>query len=104
MLANLYQQNDMSAEAEKMYRRALDGKEKAWGLDHSSTLRTTNNLRLLNASRDGYVKLGEIHSRALDRSNKAHDTDQHSYPPLLIRKAILNASLRRQKKPLQNGK
>ncbi|KAL2042340.1 hypothetical protein N7G274_004829 [Stereocaulon virgatum] len=38
-------------EAEEMYRRALDGKEKAWGLDHTSTLtgNTVNNLGLLYA-------------------------------------------------------
>ena len=34
-----------------MYRRALDGYEKVWGLDHPSTLRTIKNLRLLNARR-----------------------------------------------------
>jgi hypothetical protein len=37
MLADLYQQNDMNAEAEGMYRWALDGYEKAWGPDHTST-------------------------------------------------------------------
>ena len=34
MLADLYQQNDMSAEVEKMYQQALDGFEKVWGPDH----------------------------------------------------------------------
>ena len=42
--AYLYQQNDMNAEAEEMYVRALDGYEKAWGPDHTSTLATVNNL------------------------------------------------------------
>jgi tetratricopeptide (TPR) repeat protein len=27
-----------------MYQRALQGKEKAWGLEHTSTLDTVNNL------------------------------------------------------------
>ena len=29
------------AEAEKMYQRALEGREKAWGPEHTSTLSTT---------------------------------------------------------------
>ncbi|KAF2022898.1 tetratricopeptide repeat domain-containing protein [Setomelanomma holmii] len=41
-------------EAEKMYQRALQGKEKAWGLEHTSTLDTVNNLGLL------YAKLGRL--------------------------------------------
>ena len=48
--AGLYQQNDMNAEAEKMYQRALDGFEKAWGPGHTSTLDTINNLGLLYAN------------------------------------------------------
>jgi hypothetical protein len=30
-----------------MYRRALNGKEKAWGVEHPSTRDTVNNLRVL---------------------------------------------------------
>jgi hypothetical protein len=30
--------------AEELYMRALQGKEKAWGLEHLSTLSTVNNL------------------------------------------------------------
>ncbi|SLM39065.1 kinesin light chain 1 [Lasallia pustulata] len=37
------------AEAEAMYRRALEGKEKAWGPEHTSTLETVNNLGNLYA-------------------------------------------------------
>jgi hypothetical protein len=36
-------------EAEKMFRRALEGKEKALGINHTSTLGTVNNLGLLYA-------------------------------------------------------
>jgi hypothetical protein len=32
------------AEAEAMYLRALQGKEKAWGAEHTSTLDTVNSL------------------------------------------------------------
>lgn len=63
----------MNAGVGKIYRRALDGYEKVWGPDHPFILRTINNLRLLNASRGGYMKVEEKHSRALDRSNGAHD-------------------------------
>ncbi|SLM38378.1 beta transducin-like protein het-e4s [Lasallia pustulata] len=35
------------AEAEAMYRRVLEGREKAWGPEHTSTLDTVNNLGLL---------------------------------------------------------
>jgi hypothetical protein len=31
-----YRQSDMTAAAEKMYMRALQGKEKAWGAEHMS--------------------------------------------------------------------
>jgi tetratricopeptide (TPR) repeat protein len=41
-------------EAEKMYQRALRGKEKAWGPEHTSTLDTVNNLAGL------YWKLGRL--------------------------------------------
>ena len=35
------------AEAEKMYERALEGNEKAWGSEYISTLDIVNNLGLL---------------------------------------------------------
>jgi tetratricopeptide (TPR) repeat protein len=41
-------------EAEKMYQRALQGKEKAWGPEHTSTLNTVNKLGNL------YKKLGRL--------------------------------------------
>ena len=47
--AYLYKQNDMNGEAEKMYGRALDGQEKVWGPNHTSTLDTVNNLGTLYA-------------------------------------------------------
>ena len=37
------------AEAEQMYQRALEGYEKAWGPEHTSTLDTVNNLGVLYA-------------------------------------------------------
>jgi hypothetical protein len=46
-LGLLYADQGKLDEAEKMYQRALQGKEKAWGPDHTSTLDTVNNLGLL---------------------------------------------------------
>jgi Tetratricopeptide repeat len=43
-LGDLYLDQGQLGEAEKMYMRALQGKEKAWGPDHTSTLDTVNNL------------------------------------------------------------
>ena len=66
-LGLVYTDQGKLAEAEEMYQRALDGKEKAWGAEHTSTLRTVNSLRLLNASRSEPMKAEEIHRQALDR-------------------------------------
>ena len=78
MLADLYQQNDMSAEAEKMYRRALDGYEKAWGQDHTSTLNTVNNLGLLYTDQGKHGEVEKMYRRALDGYEKAWGPDHTS--------------------------
>ena len=46
-LGYLYNDQGKMQEAEAMYRRALEGKEKAWGPEHTSTLDTVNNLGIL---------------------------------------------------------
>jgi hypothetical protein len=48
-LAGLYKQNYLNEEAEEMSLRALRGQENAWGLEHTSTLDTVNNLGNLYA-------------------------------------------------------
>src|SRR5207248_2718936 len=48
-LAYLYRQSNRIAAAEKMYMRALQGYEKAWGAQHPSTLDTANSLGMLYA-------------------------------------------------------
>jgi hypothetical protein len=48
-----------------MYQRALQGKEKAYGPDHTSTLDTVNNLGLLYADQDKLVKAEQMYQRAL---------------------------------------
>jgi tetratricopeptide (TPR) repeat protein len=45
----LYKQNYLNEEAEEMSLRALRGQENAWGLEHTSTLDTVNNLGNLYA-------------------------------------------------------
>jgi hypothetical protein len=44
LIGSLYADQGKLAEAEKMYIRALRGKEEALGPDHTSTLSTVNNL------------------------------------------------------------
>ena len=80
MLAYLYQQNNMSAEAEKMYQRALNEKEKAWGPDHTFTLHTVNNLSLLYADQGKHSKAEMMYQRALNEYKKAWGPD-HPFTP-----------------------
>jgi len=44
---NLYSDQGKMDEAKKMYQWALQGKEMAWRLKHTSTLNTVNNLAIL---------------------------------------------------------
>jgi len=48
-----------------MYQRALQGKEKAWGPDHTSTLSIINNLGNLYANQGKLVKAEQMYQRAL---------------------------------------
>ena len=91
--AYLYEQNDMYVEAEGMYRRALDGKEKAWGPEHTSTLSTVNNLGLLYADQGKLAKAEEMYRRALDGYIKARGSN-HPNTKLIAR----NLSLFRERK------
>lgn len=61
----LYFDQGKLVEAEKMYQRALDGKEKAWGPGHTSTLNTVNNLGLLYADQGKLAEAEKIYQRAL---------------------------------------
>jgi len=62
------------AEAEKMYQRALDVYEKAWGRpDHTSTLDTVNNLALLYSKQGRMAEAEKMYQRALDGYEKALD-------------------------------
>jgi tetratricopeptide (TPR) repeat protein len=64
-LGNLYADQGKLAEAEKMYTRALQGKEEALGPDHTSTLSTVNNLGNLYANQGKLAEAEEMYTRAL---------------------------------------
>jgi len=70
-LGGLYTDQGKPAEAEKMYRRALDGHEKAWGSDHTFTLFTVNNLGTLYADQGKHGEAKKMYRRALDEHEKA---------------------------------
>ncbi|SLM38624.1 Tetratricopeptide-like helical domain [Lasallia pustulata] len=70
-LGNLYADQGKMAEAEAMYRRALEGYEKAWGPEHTSTLDTVNNLGNLYANQGKMAEAEAMYRRALEGKEKA---------------------------------
>ncbi|KAH7305357.1 kinesin light chain [Rhexocercosporidium sp. MPI-PUGE-AT-0058] len=70
-LGLLYTSQGKLVEAEQMHQRALQGKEKAWGPEHTSTLDTVNNLGLLYAARGKLVEAEQMYQRALQGYEKA---------------------------------
>jgi tetratricopeptide (TPR) repeat protein len=70
-LGILYKDQGKLDEAEKMYQRALQGFEKAWGPDHTSTLNIVNNLGLLYADQGKLDEAEKMHQRALQGYEKA---------------------------------
>ncbi|KAF2804503.1 uncharacterized protein BDZ99DRAFT_153321 [Mytilinidion resinicola] len=70
-LGDLLSGEDRLKEAEEMYDRALQGKEKALGAEHTSTLNTVNNLGLLYADQGRLDKAEEMYNRALQGCEKA---------------------------------
>ena len=65
-LGLLYADQGKHTQAEEMYRRALDGYEKAWGPEHTSTLDTVNNLGSLYADQGKLAEAEQMYRRALD--------------------------------------
>jgi tetratricopeptide (TPR) repeat protein len=65
MLGLLYAAQGKLGEAEKMYDRALRGKEEALGVGHSSTLDTVNNLGVLYAAQGRLGEAEKMYERAL---------------------------------------
>jgi tetratricopeptide (TPR) repeat protein len=67
-----------------MYQQALQGYEKAWGPDHTSTLDTVNNLAALYADQGKLVEAEQMYQRALQGYEKAIDPDNIiTYVPAL---------------------
>src|ERR1700710_192887 len=64
-LGLLYADQGKLVEAEQMYQRALQGKEKAWGPEHTSTLITVYNLGLLYADQGKLANAEQMFRRAL---------------------------------------
>ena len=77
-LALLYADQGKLVEAEQMYQRALQGYEKAWGPDHTSTLDTVNNLAALYANQGKLVEAEQMCQRALQGYEKAWGPDHTS--------------------------
>jgi hypothetical protein len=83
-LGLLYADQGKLVEAEQMYQRALQGYEKAWGPEHTSTLGTVNNLGLLYADQGKLVEAKQMYQRALQGYEKAVGVDNAmTYPPVL---------------------
>ena len=57
--------------AEKMYQRALQGYEKAWGPEHTSTLSTVHNLGILYTDLGRLDEAEKMYQRALQGKEKA---------------------------------
>ncbi|KAG9512227.1 purine and uridine phosphorylase, partial [Aureobasidium melanogenum] len=70
-LARMFADQDQHAGAEEMYGRALVGYEKAFGLEHTSTLGTVNNLGILYADQGRLAEAEEMYKRALAGKEKA---------------------------------
>ncbi|KAF4635064.1 hypothetical protein G7Y89_g3023 [Cudoniella acicularis] len=70
-LGYLFNDQSKLAEAEQMYQRALQGKEKAWGPEHTSTLSTVNNLANLYADQGKLAEAEQMYQRALQGYEKA---------------------------------
>ena len=77
-LGLLYADQGKTAEAVKMYQRALKGYEKAGGPEHISTLDTVNNLGFLYADQGKITEAEEMYQRALKGYEKAYGPDHIS--------------------------
>jgi tetratricopeptide (TPR) repeat protein len=82
----------MNAGVGKIYRRALDGYEKAWGPDYTSTLSTVNNLGNLYADQNKLGEAEKIYRRALDGYEKVWGPDHPFILRTINNLRLLNAS------------
>ena len=77
-LGNLYTDQGKLDEAEKIYHRALDGKEKALGPTHTSTLDTVNNLGILYVDQGKLDEAEKMYQRFLNAKANINDSTQCS--------------------------
>jgi tetratricopeptide (TPR) repeat protein len=56
-------------DAEKLYQWALQGKEKAWGPEHTSTLNTVKNLGRLNEAEKMYQRALDSYAKVVSPDN-----------------------------------
>ena len=69
-IGSLFADQGKYTEAEKIYRRALDGSEKVSGPGHTSTLNTVNNLGVLYQKQGKLVEAEKMYQRALEGNEK----------------------------------
>ncbi len=79
-LGYLYSDQGKMQEAEDIYRRALEGKEKACGPEHTSTLDTVNNLGNLYKSQSKMQEAEVMYRRALEGFEKAWGPEHGQQP------------------------
>lgn len=77
-----------------MYGRALEGKEKAWGPEHTSTLNTVNILGILYANQGKMAEAEDIFRRALGVYEKAYGPEHR---PTLIADNLGALYMKREK-------
>jgi tetratricopeptide (TPR) repeat protein len=77
-LGRLYADQGKLDEAEKMYERALQGREKALGAEHTSTLDTVNNLGILYRNQGKLDEAEKMYKRALQGREKAFGAEHTS--------------------------
>lgn len=64
-LGDIHADQGKLADAERMYERALQGKEKAWGPEYISTVDTVNNLGIVYGKQGKIAKAEQMFERAL---------------------------------------
>ncbi|CZR52934.1 related to calcium-independent phospholipase A2 [Phialocephala subalpina] len=80
-LGDLYADQGKLVEGEQMYQRALQGFEKAWGPEHTSTLDTVNNLGILYKNQGKLAEAEQMYQRGLSGYEKALGADHTSTLP-----------------------
>ncbi|KAJ5344404.1 TPR repeat protein [Penicillium brevicompactum] len=78
LIADLLRHQVLLLAAEQMYQRALAGREKALGADHTSTLQTVDDLGILYRAQGKLDQAEQMHQRALAGREKALGVDHTS--------------------------